>query len=211
MEELYALIEQCGLGKVKGDILPVSGGLMHKMFKVQTTTGTYAVKCLNPEIMNRPDAMKNYSEAEWLEWILEENGISIVAALSFGDKKMISLGGRYYYVFHWNEGKITDFNDISEKMLDKDRELAESENLSIEIVKGNMCDWIDTEDGGYYKAVHKMPWCSKDYDDSDWIEYGHTMEEYLGGLLKSGFVINGYKECQREDITELMFMVKAKK
>ena len=265
MEELYALIEQCGLGKVDGDILPVSGGLMHRMFKVQTTTGTYAVKCLNPEIMNRPDAMKNYSEAEWLEWILEENGISIVAALSFGDKKMISLGGRYYYVFHWNEGKITDFNDISEKMLDKDRELAESENLSIEIVKGNMCDlsqfsndifdmvinppslmyvpnldvvfdevyrvtktggefiimapnpinylcdWIDTEDGGYYKAVHKMPWCSKDYDDSDWIEYGHTMEEYLGGLLKSGFVINGYKECQREDITELMFMVKAKK
>ena len=211
MEELYALIEQCGLGKVDGDILPVSGGLMHRMFKVQTTTGTYAVKCLNSEIMNRPDAMKNYSEAEWLEWILEENGISIVAALSFGDKKMISLGGRYYYVFHWNEGKITDFNDISEKMLDKDRELAESENLSIEIVKGNMCDWIDTEDGGYYKAVHKMPWCSKDYDDSDWIEYGHTMEEYLGGLLKSGFVINGYKECQREDITELMFMVKAKK
>ena len=211
MEELYALIEQCGLGKVDGDILPVSGGLMHRMFKVQTTTGTYAVKCLNPEIMNRPDAMKNYSEAEWLEWILEENGISIVAALSFGDKKMVSLGGRYYYVFRWNEGKITDFNDISEKMLDKDRELAESENLSIEIVKGNMCDWIDTEDGGYYKAVHKMPWCSKDYDDSDWIEYGHTMEEYLGGLLKSGFVINGYKECQREDITELMFMVKAKK
>ena len=43
----------------------------------------------------------------------------------------------------------------------------------------------------------KMPWCSKAYDDSDWIEYGHTMEEYLGGLLKSGFVINGYKECQR--------------
>jgi hypothetical protein len=37
------------------------------------------------------------------------------------------------------------------------------------------------------------------------------MEEYLGGLIKSGFIINGYMECQREDITELMFMVKAKK
>lgn len=115
MEELYALIEQCGLGKVKGDILPVSGGLMHKMFKVQTTTGTYAVKCLNPEIMSRPDAMKNYSEAERLERILEENGIPIVAALSFGDKKMVSLGGKYYYVFPWNEGRITDFNNISSK------------------------------------------------------------------------------------------------
>ena len=30
--------------------------------------------------------------------------------------------------------------DISDKMLDKDREIAKSENLSIKIVKGNMCD-----------------------------------------------------------------------
>ena len=30
--------------------------------------------------------------------------------------------------------------DISDKMLDKDREVAERENLRIEIVKGNMCD-----------------------------------------------------------------------
>lgn len=155
--------------------------------------------------------------------------------------------------------------DISDKMLAKDRELAKSENLSIEIVKGNMCDlsqfsdstfdmvvnppslmyipnlsvvfeevyrvtksggefiimapnpvnylcdWVNDEEGGYYKAVHTMPWCSKDYDDSDWIEYGHTMEEYLGGLTKCGFAIDGYIECQREDITELMFAVRAKK
>ena len=115
MEELNVLIEHCGLGKIEGHILPVSGGLMHRMFKVQTTTGTYAVKRLNPEIMNRPDVLKNYSEAERLERILEENGIPIVAALSFGDKKMVSLGGKYYYIFPWNEGKITDFNNITSK------------------------------------------------------------------------------------------------
>ena len=33
----------------------------------------------------------------------------------------------------------------------------------------------------------------------------------LGGLISCGFIINGYMECQREDITELMFMVKAHK
>lgn len=72
-----------------------------------------------------------------------------------------------------------------------------------------LCDFVEDENGGYYKAVHKMPWCSKDYDDSGWIEYGHSMEEYLGGLIQCGFVIDGYMECQREDITELMFMVRA--
>lgn len=153
--------------------------------------------------------------------------------------------------------------DISNKMLDKDREIAKSENLQIEIVKGNMCDlsmfqddsfdyiinppslmyvpelcvvfkecyrvlnkggvfimmapnpinyvcdYIDDGNGGYYKAVHKMPFCSKDYDDSDWIEYGHTMEAYLGGLIACGFLINGYVECQMDDITELQFMTRA--
>ncbi len=74
-----------------------------------------------------------------------------------------------------------------------------------------LCDWVEDEKGGYYKAVHRMPWRSQDHDDSDWIEYGHTMEEYLGGLISCGFIINGYMECQREDITELMFMVKAHK
>jgi hypothetical protein len=47
--------------------------------------------------------------------------------------------------------------------------------------------------------------------NSEWIEYGHSMEEYLGGLIRCGFVLDGYMECQREDITELMFMVRAKK
>lgn len=37
------------------------------------------------------------------------------------------------------------------------------------------------------------------------------MEELYALIEQCGFVINGYKECQREDITELMFMVKAKK
>ena len=155
--------------------------------------------------------------------------------------------------------------DISNKMLDKDREIAKSENLQIDIVKGNMCDlsmfsndsfdyiinppslmyvpdvsvvfrecyrvlnqggvfimmapspinyvcdYIDDEHGGYYKAVHRMPFCSKDYDDSEWIEYGHTMEAYLGGLIECGFLISGYVECQMDDITELQFMTRAVK
>lgn len=153
--------------------------------------------------------------------------------------------------------------DISNKMLEKDREIAKNEKLHIDIIKGNICDlsmfrdscfdyiinppslmyipqlsvvfkecyrvlnkggifimmapnpinyvcdYMDDENGGYYKAVHRMPYCSKDYDDSDWIEYGHTMEEYLGGLIECGFVINGYLECQMDDITELQFMTRA--
>jgi Ser/Thr protein kinase RdoA (MazF antagonist) len=123
MENIIALVKQCGLGTITGEISPVSGGLMHKMYKVQTTTGTYAVKCLNPEIMSRPDAMKNYAEAERLERILEDNGILVVAAISFDGKKMLSIKGRYYYIFPWIEGKITDFDAITSKQCYKAGEI----------------------------------------------------------------------------------------
>lgn len=156
--------------------------------------------------------------------------------------------------------------DLSEKMLEKDRTIAETEQLNIRIEKGNMCDlsrfadssfdyivnpsslmyvpdvkpvfkecyrvlkkggtfimmapspinylcdFVDDEDGGYYKAVNRMPYCSSDFDTmSDWVEYGHTMEDYIGGQIECGFVINGYVECQMEDITELHFLTRAVK
>lgn len=69
-----------------------------------------------------------------------------------------------------------------------------------------LCDYVEAENGGYYKAVNRMPYCSADFDSKNsWVEYGHTMEDYLGGQIESGFVIDGYSECQLEDITELYF------
>ena len=75
-----------------------------------------------------------------------------------------------------------------------------------------VCDYIADENGGYYKAVNRMPYCSIDFDQQgDWIEYGHTMEDYIGGQLSCGFSITGYVEQQTDDITELYFMTKAEK
>ncbi len=190
------------------------------------------------------------------EWLMNIKGKKVLC--------LAGAGGLQAPLLACAGAKVTVI-DISNKMLDKDREIAKRENLSIEIVKGNMCDlsmfedgyfdmiinppslmyipdlsvvfkecyrvmvvggtfiimapnpinyvcdWIDDDKGGYYKAVHKLPWCSSDFDESEWIEYGHTMEEYLGGLISCGFVINGYVECQKEDITELMFMTRAVK
>ena len=190
------------------------------------------------------------------DWLKDIDGKSVLC--------LAGAGGLQAPILACAGAKVTVI-DISSKMLDKDREIAEREKLDIRMIKGNMCDlsmcaeeafdliinppslmyipdlslaykecyrvlkedgqliimapspvnylcdFVDDGNGGYYKAVHKMPWCSKDYDNSEWIEYGHSMEEYLGGLIQCGFVLDGYMECQREDITELMFMVRARK
>lgn len=75
-----------------------------------------------------------------------------------------------------------------------------------------VCDFVNDETDGYYKAVNRMPYCSAEHDpESNWIEYGHTLAEYIGEQINCGFVINGYMECQLEDITELHFMTRAVK
>ena len=122
-ELLKALLTKYGFGELVGDILPVSGGLMHKMYKVQTERGTFAVKCLNPDIMKRPEVFDNYARAEALETILDNNGIPIVPALTFDGKKMVEVGGRYFYIFRWQKGHITDQGNISKEQCYKAGEI----------------------------------------------------------------------------------------
>lgn len=73
-----------------------------------------------------------------------------------------------------------------------------------------VCDYDAVE--GCYKAVNRMPYCSADHaDQGDWVEYGHTMESYIGGQLQCGFVLTGYEEFQQADITDLYFAARGEK
>ncbi|MBQ7058926.1 MAG: GNAT family N-acetyltransferase [Firmicutes bacterium] len=111
---IEALIERLGLGKITDEIRPVTGGLMHRMYRIQTEKGVFAMKALNPQIMKRPEAKQNFAKAEELEQILEDHGLPIVPALRFDGKKMQEEEGHYYYLYDWHRGRITDWNTISE-------------------------------------------------------------------------------------------------
>ena len=107
------LFESCGLGEVLPPVLPVQGGFMHRMFRVNTAGGSYAVKHLNPDIMKRPGVMNNYRRAEELEQVLEDAGIPVVPAITVGGRKMQEMDGEYFYIFRWQNGRITDWFSIS--------------------------------------------------------------------------------------------------
>ena len=73
-----------------------------------------------------------------------------------------------------------------------------------------ICDW----DGELqcYKAVNRLPYSAQEHSDQgDWVEYGHTMESYLGGQIAAGFVITGYLENQTADVTETYFVTRSEK
>ena len=107
------LFDEIGLGSVEPPIESVSGGFLHRMYKVRAGWKAYAVKHLNPLIMKRSEAASNFAAAEKLECVIENAGIPIVPALRFGGRKMQEIDGDFFYVFDWHEGQTTDQHRIT--------------------------------------------------------------------------------------------------
>lgn len=104
---------ELSLGELIEPPLRLYGGYTHRMFRLETTTGRYAVKLLNPEIMRRPDAMRNYRTAEGFEVLLEAEKLPIQPARVIGEKKLQCVDGQYLYVFDYFEGRVLTEAEIS--------------------------------------------------------------------------------------------------
>ena len=154
---LTKLMQECGLGEITSPVEPVSGGFMHRMYKVTTDAGIYAVKHLNPEIMKRPGVFENYARAEKIEAMLEQNDIPMVPALVFGGKKMQNVEENYFYVFRWQNGNITDWNHISKEQCYKAGNILgkihaiEPKNVEAETPEVSRIDWQ-----GYIKKAKEQ-------------------------------------------------------
>lgn len=113
-ELLRKICLQCGLGTLECDPVPLKGGFLHKMYSLFTDKGKYAVKLLNPFIMQRETAAANYRTAEELEAVLEQNGVPIIPALKFGGRKMQVLNGQFFYLYEWYGGKALENREVTE-------------------------------------------------------------------------------------------------
>lgn len=111
----YDIVNEFKLGNITAPVERVTGGYMHKMYRLETSTGKYAIKLLNPVIMTRSDVFENYKTAECLEEKLQENNIPIIPALTFGSEKMQRINNQYFYVFDWIDGKALISEEIRQE------------------------------------------------------------------------------------------------
>ena len=111
---IFTQIERKYNWKLKGEPVSLNGGFMHKMYKIETEQGTYALKLLNPFVMQRETAMANYTNAEQIEVLLEQQDIRILPALSLGGKKMQEIDGTYFYLFDYFDGNSLKSDEITE-------------------------------------------------------------------------------------------------
>lgn len=82
----------------------VTGGLLHRMWRLETDNGVFAVKVLNPEIMSRPDAKTKYRVSEKIAQQAFVNGIRAVPAKIVDSEPWIELNGEYVMMFDWVDG-----------------------------------------------------------------------------------------------------------
>ena len=110
--QIEKLCKLLGLGNVLSKPLRVSGGFLHKMYSVNTTSGKYAVKALNPEIISRNDAKNNTIISEKISNYLS-NKILVSTALVINNNVIHCLDDQNYMIFNWINGIKMNMNDIT--------------------------------------------------------------------------------------------------
>lgn len=72
--------------------------------------------------------------------------------------------------------------------------------------------WEYDEPSGQYIICNSLPYRSFEHENQgDWIEYGYTLQSYMGGLTDNGFCITGFYEEASEDPLESFLVIRAMK
>ncbi|MGG4166468.1 aminoglycoside phosphotransferase family protein [Rossellomorea vietnamensis] len=92
------------LGELVSKPKLLTGGLLHRMFAVETTQGKYAIKLLNPEIMKRPTAFQKYLNSEKVSNFVS-NFVPAISAEKINEDFIQRVNDQYYLVFKWLDGE----------------------------------------------------------------------------------------------------------
>lgn len=96
---------RCHLGKPTVTPTSVTGGFIHRMWRLETTMGTYAVKELNAEIIRRPYVLENFVTSERIAADLASRNIPAVAALTMGGEIVHQIDETFVIIYPWIDGR----------------------------------------------------------------------------------------------------------
>ena len=144
-KKIEKLIKKKQLGNTIINIDKVIGGLSHRMYKVETNKGIYAVKELNAGVMKKEKAYSNFVFSEKVTDIVIENGISAIGAIKFNNDIMVKIDDSYFMVFEWLEGKILEPEEITNKHCDIiGKMLAEIHNIDFSRIEDEERKKVET-------------------------------------------------------------------
>lgn len=199
MEQKIAhLCTKYNLGNLTNTPIMVTGGLLHKMYRVITDQGHYAIKALNPDIMQRPDAMSNMINSERISNALKGE-IPLIAAKEFEGKHVIEAENVYYMVFDWLEGKSVFIPDISEYHCEQIGKILGK------IHSSNLClDGIEKEQGSRELFDWDSFWEEAKKQDAAWLSlFGESLlqiKQWDKRVVDSALILSQYRVISHRDL-----------
>lgn len=98
MPQYKAVLPAFSLGELTAPPTPLSGGLMHRMYRVETARGVWALKCLNPAVMRRSGAADNLRRSERVARVMAAY-VPAVAAVPVRGDPLVFSDGAYYLLY----------------------------------------------------------------------------------------------------------------
>lgn len=101
-----AICDTYGLGLAMSRLEPVKGGLMHAMYRIRTTNGSYAVKILDQSVTRTRDVRAEYRRSEAVAALFAAGGVPAVVALSGRQGRLTDIGVKTALVYPWIDGEM---------------------------------------------------------------------------------------------------------
>jgi len=183
------------LGKIKGEPKVISGGLLHRMYAVETMEGKYAVKALNPEIMVRPPAMQHFINSEEIVKMAARN-IAALPAARFNGAFIHQIENQFYLVFPWVEGKSLKSDEINKMHCKEIGDIVADIHSTDFSELGLINDWSGNEqitDWNYYLQKgqeNNLEWANLFHDIIDNLYFWNTEGNKSAKVLGSNMVIS---------------------
>ncbi len=103
--QIELLCNACGLGNPLQEPQAVSGGLLHSLWRLNTTQGTFALKQLNAVIMQKPFIHDSYRLSEDIAQVMASQGVPAVVALNCDGDPLQEIEGATFIAYPWIEGQ----------------------------------------------------------------------------------------------------------
>lgn len=131
----------------------ITGGLIHRLYKLTTHKNIYSVKALNPNIVTDGKSAQKFSQAEQIAMEVQKHNISCLCASTINGNIVHNINGQYYIVFSWIPG-----SNITQKQI----------NRGICFTVGSILGNIHTFD---FSQLHLAPPQKPQPLQIDWISY----------------------------------------
>ncbi|GAC1361332.1 MAG: hypothetical protein NVSMB44_14720 [Ktedonobacteraceae bacterium] len=100
------------IGELVAEPQVVTGGQLHRMWRLTTTRGAFAVKQLNSAIMQKPGIQHEYLVSEHIARTMALHGIPAIAALKNEKGLLQEIDGMFLLVYPWVDGEVTSSSPV---------------------------------------------------------------------------------------------------